>query len=233
MRREEIARGSLTPSPCQHNDRQGYETANYLLPSSCKSTRHLWTVGSRKQQCGLCQGNRPAAARPGRGGGVRGCGVPRGPGQEGWGRPAVGLEAQGPHSSWSPTKPMAQAGMLPRWIQQAERSPPLDSHFGGQPFGTDGGKSAPLPPLNPAEDRFPFCLVWSPLPVIGWLVPFIGHVGICRSDGTILDFAGSYFINVGAMAFGSPSRVLRLSPAQVSYSRFLAASNVRCKEMPG
>jgi len=79
-----------------------------------------------------------------------------------------------------------------------------------------------LCPLCPAEDKFPFCLVWSPLPIIGWLVPSIGHVGICRSDGTILDFAGSYFINVGVMAFGSPNRILRLSPAQVSSLAFEA-----------
>ncbi|KAJ7551640.1 hypothetical protein O6H91_06G022700 [Diphasiastrum complanatum] len=58
--------------------------------------------------------------------------------------------------------------------------------------------------------RFPFCLVWTPLPVISWLAPYIGHVGICRANGVILDFAGSYFINVDNFAFGNTYRYLRL-----------------------
>ena len=39
--------------------------------------------------------------------------------------------------------------------------------------------------------RFP---VWSPLPPITWILPFIGHTGICTEDGIIYDFAGPYTI---------------------------------------
>lgn len=38
--------------------------------------------------------------------------------------------------------------------------------------------------------RYPFCLVWTPIPLITWLFPFIGHMGIASSKGIIRDFAG-------------------------------------------
>lgn len=38
--------------------------------------------------------------------------------------------------------------------------------------------------------RYPFCLVWTPIPLITWLFPFIGHMGISSSEGLIRDFAG-------------------------------------------
>lgn len=34
-------------------------------------------------------------------------------------------------------------------------------------------------PLDKANNRFPFCIVWTPLPVITWILPFFGHTGIC------------------------------------------------------
>ncbi len=27
--------------------------------------------------------------------------------------------------------------------------------------------------------RFPFCIVWTPIPLLTWILPMIGHVGIC------------------------------------------------------
>ena len=58
----------------------------------------------------------------------------------------------------------------------------------------------PLGEIDPTKAKFPGCLVWTPLPVVSWLAPFIGHVGICREDGTVLDFAGSNFVNVDDFA---------------------------------
>jgi hypothetical protein len=40
------------------------------------------------------------------------------------------------------------------------------------------------------QQRYPYCIVWTPLPPITWLVPFIGHMGIATSAGIIYDFAG-------------------------------------------
>ncbi|MFS8010456.1 hypothetical protein Hanom_Chr14g01297311 [Helianthus anomalus] len=50
--------------------------------------------------------------------------------------------------------------------------------------------------IDPEKARFPCCIVWTPLPVISWLLPFIGHVGIGREDGVILDFAGPNFCSI-------------------------------------
>nr|XP_015203942.1 PREDICTED: transmembrane protein 222 [Lepisosteus oculatus] len=44
--------------------------------------------------------------------------------------------------------------------------------------------------------RFPYCIVWTPIPVLSYLLPFIGHMGICTSTGVIRDFAGPYFVSV-------------------------------------
>jgi Protein of unknown function (DUF778) len=33
--------------------------------------------------------------------------------------------------------------------------------------------------IEPKYHRFPYCIVWTPLPVISWFLPFIGHAGIC------------------------------------------------------
>lgn len=56
--------------------------------------------------------------------------------------------------------------------------------------------------INPARARFPFSIVWTPLPLITWLIPVIGHTGIGMSDGVIHDFAGPYYISVDDLAFG-------------------------------
>jgi hypothetical protein len=33
--------------------------------------------------------------------------------------------------------------------------------------------------FDPKYHCYPFCIVWTPLPLISWFLPFIGHVGIC------------------------------------------------------
>lgn len=71
-------------------------------------------------------------------------------------------------------------------------------------------------PIDPRRARFPCCIVWCPLPVISWLVPFIGHIGICREDGVILDFAGPNFVCVDNFAFGSVTRYIQISKDKVS-----------------
>ncbi|XP_072951833.1 protein RTE1-HOMOLOG-like [Typha angustifolia] len=68
-----------------------------------------------------------------------------------------------------------------------------------------------LRPIDPRRARFPCCIVWTPLPVISWLIPFIGHIGICREDGVILDFAGPNFVSVDHFAFGAVARYIQIS----------------------
>lgn len=67
-----------------------------------------------------------------------------------------------------------------------------------------------------ATDKYPFCIVWTPIPLLTWLFPFIGHMGIALSNGVIRDFAGPYFVSEDHMAFGRPTRYLVLDPTRVS-----------------
>ncbi|KAG7565241.1 hypothetical protein ISN44_As10g019550 [Arabidopsis suecica] len=77
------------------------------------------------------------------------------------------------------------------------------------------GLSDPMK-IDPRRDRFPCCIVWTPLPLISWLVPFIGHVGICREDGVILDFAGPNFVCVDNFAFGAVARYIQINKKKES-----------------
>lgn len=73
----------------------------------------------------------------------------------------------------------------------------------------------PLDQIDPTNAKFPCCLVWNPFPVVSWLAPFFGHVGICREDGVIIDFSGSHEVHVDDFAFGSVARYLQLDREQV------------------
>ena len=75
----------------------------------------------------------------------------------------------------------------------------------------------PLDGIDPKKAKFPCCLIWTPLPVVSWLAPFVGHVGICREDGTILDFSGSNYVNVDDFTFGAAARYLQLDRQQVLF----------------
>ncbi|KAK8971262.1 Protein REVERSION-TO-ETHYLENE SENSITIVITY1 [Platanthera guangdongensis] len=85
----------------------------------------------------------------------------------------------------------------------------------------------PLDELNPKTARFPCCVVWTPLPIISWLTPYIGHVGICREDGAILDFAGSNFVNVDNFAYGAVAKFLQLDRKQCCFAGSLSSHMCR------
>ena len=50
--------------------------------------------------------------------------------------------------------------------------------------------------IKPDDNIFPFCIVWTPMPIISWFLPMIGHVGICTSEGIIHDYAGDKSISI-------------------------------------
>ena len=60
------------------------------------------------------------------------------------------------------------------------------------------------------NNKFPYCIVWTPIPFITYIIPFIGHTGICSSNGIIHDFSSSYFVSVNDMAFGNPTKYIIL-----------------------
>ena len=53
-------------------------------------------------------------------------------------------------------------------------------------------------------DRYPFAIVWTPIHPISWFLPFVGHMGVCDSNGICFDFTGD--ICVDQLAFGRPTR---------------------------
>ncbi|XP_019403510.1 PREDICTED: transmembrane protein 222 isoform X2 [Crocodylus porosus] len=78
-----------------------------------------------------------------------------------------------------------------------------------KPFGGGGAG------LDAERGRFPYCVVWTPIPVLTWLFPIIGHMGICTSAGIIRDFAGPYYVSEDNMAFGRPVKYWKLDPNKV------------------
>ena len=77
-----------------------------------------------------------------------------------------------------------------------------------------GRASSSLPSLDMDLKRqsFPLCVVWCPIPVITHLFPPIGHLGVCFSDGEIVDFLGPRFVHRGTLGFGKVARYWRLDP---------------------
>jgi len=92
---------------------------------------------------------------------------------------------------------------------------PADASSSSSSLSSSSPSSSSSPPAfqeDVARGRFPYSIVWTPIPVVTWLLPFVGHLGICDSRGVIYDFAGPYTISVDSFAFGEPARVLRLRP---------------------
>ncbi|CAI9110862.1 OLC1v1010953C1 [Oldenlandia corymbosa var. corymbosa] len=79
-------------------------------------------------------------------------------------------------------------------------------------------QEAPRMQIDPSRDRFPCSIVWTPLPILSCFVPFIGHIGICREDGVILDFAGPNYVCVDNFTFGRPTCYFQIGKEQDSAS---------------
>ena len=62
--------------------------------------------------------------------------------------------------------------------------------------------------------RYPHSIVWTPIPCLTWLFPFIGHMGIATTEGIIRDFAGPYYVSTDNMAFGAPTKYWTLDPSR-------------------
>jgi len=90
----------------------------------------------------------------------------------------------------------------------SSRPKPRGSSF-GEP---DSAATAAAPSLaiDVARERYPFCIVWTPIPVLTWLLPFVGHMGVATSRGIINDFAGPYTISVDNFSFGRTTRYIQV-----------------------
>ena len=74
--------------------------------------------------------------------------------------------------------------------------------------------------IDKIKQRYPYCLVWTPIPCISWFIPSIGHAGICNSEGVIHDFAGPYCVSVDNMAFGNPTKFVILELSQKEFAEY-------------
>ena len=70
------------------------------------------------------------------------------------------------------------------------------------------------------SSHFPYCIVWTPIPLITYLFPSIGHTGIGTSTGIIHDFAGSFFVSVDDFAFGKPTKYIKMKLSEQEKSNW-------------
>lgn len=86
----------------------------------------------------------------------------------------------------------------------------------GVDMAIPGSKSKrPSVQIDFEKSRFPYCIVWTPIPFITWFIPIIGHMGIATSSGVIRDFAGPYYVSEDEMAFGKPTKYWKLESSKV------------------
>ena len=64
--------------------------------------------------------------------------------------------------------------------------------------------------IYPSKNRYPYCIVWTPIPFLTYIIPFIGQTGIANSKGIIHDFSASFFVNIDDFSFGKPTKYLKL-----------------------
>ena len=74
--------------------------------------------------------------------------------------------------------------------------------------------------INPKSSTFPYCIVWTPIPIITYVIPSIGHTGIGTSQGIIHDFSGSFCVSVNDFAFGKPTKYLKLDLTEQEKKEF-------------
>ena len=60
------------------------------------------------------------------------------------------------------------------------------------------------------KNRYPYCIVWTPIPFLTYLIPSIGHAGIADSEGVIHDFALTFYVNIDDFSFGKPTKYFQL-----------------------
>jgi hypothetical protein len=74
------------------------------------------------------------------------------------------------------------------------------------PVAPDGSENL----LKNGSKELSCCVVWTSIPLISWVIPAIGHVGICNSSGTLFDFQGDGMIGRDNMLFGEPMQKWRV-----------------------
>eukprot|EP01016_Furgasonia_blochmanni_P015043 TRINITY_DN1808_c0_g2_i5.p3 TRINITY_DN1808_c0_g2~~TRINITY_DN1808_c0_g2_i5.p3 ORF type:complete len:127 (+),score=9.16 TRINITY_DN1808_c0_g2_i5:118-498(+) len=94
---------------------------------------------------------------------------------------------------------MRPKGFMPLDIASPDTEADDSLHVPSSGAPTHPKQSSRKGELAPDINRFPFCIVWTTLPIISFVFPMIGHTGICNSKGVIHDFAGPYYISVSSI----------------------------------
>lgn len=84
-----------------------------------------------------------------------------------------------------------------RWRLKVQHTPVRSSSLDNNANDDASTPTTTQAKIDVAKGRYPYCVVWSPLPLLTWILPFIGHMGITNSEGVIFDFAGPYTIGKG------------------------------------
>ena len=74
--------------------------------------------------------------------------------------------------------------------------------------------------IDTIKHRYPYCIVWTPIPFVTCFFPFVGHIGICESNGIIHDFGGSYNISIDNMTFGFPTKIVLLKLTEKEFDKY-------------
>ena len=69
-----------------------------------------------------------------------------------------------------------------------------------------GSSSKTVRRIDLDAERYPFCIVWTPLPVVSWFLPLIGHTGVADSKGIIYDFSDDLEVSRDRFSFGEPTK---------------------------
>lgn len=91
----------------------------------------------------------------------------------------------------------------------------------GEDFASRAPWTPPTLKIDLNRERFPFCLVWTPIPCLTAFLPFVGHLGIADSRGITFDFAGPYTITVDSLLFGRTTRYIQCFDAKQAADRDL------------
>ncbi|KAL4473876.1 hypothetical protein ABPG74_022740 [Tetrahymena malaccensis] len=70
------------------------------------------------------------------------------------------------------------------------------------------------------NDFYPFCIVWSAIPFISFLIPWIGHAAICCSKGIIHDFNKDFKVYIDVVPYGSPLKYYKLDTTNIQQDTY-------------
>ena len=101
-------------------------------------------------------------------------------------------------------------------IEQDTQQEEIEEDFVGPTSSISGVQRPANQKMKSPKQDLSYTILWSPLPLLTWIIPFIGHVGIADSNGVANDFQGPYFVgDDGRMAFGQPTRALKIDVGEL------------------